>query len=381
MKLSVFLCRLFLACLICSSSTSVAQIVGEDVKVARDDLFLSQVRVEVLLRFRPVNFHGDNAAVTEFANAASEDKIVYGGGTIIDKRWVLTSAHLFDKKVESYEVEGEKVEFELTPRNVRVLAGEKDCTAQVERSQVSHAVLHRSYDEKDPNTIKNDIAVLRLENELDLGNDKLEKLPLASFQPTHDMPMKCVISGWGRTDWGAGSDRLRWAQVWVVDPERTRFEYNDMTGLITVGKEWLTNNKRASASVGDSGGGLQCVDSGGDFQLFGVVQGGSTEANLAAGVKLGEPGIPTLVVSVFHHRDWINRQIGMRLPHANKGTTLFLNSDGNEISLISPSRNNNKNNGKKRRFENAGYGEYFERSDMIVAVLVGGVLALIKLLI
>jgi len=354
--------------------------VGEDVKVARDDLFLSQVKVEVLLRFQPVNFHGDNAAVTEFANAASEDKIVHGGGTIIDKRWVLTSAHLFDKKVESYEVEGEMVEFVLTPR-VRVLAGEHDCTAQVERSQVSHAVLHRSYDEKDPNTIKNDIAVLRLENELDLSNKKLEKLPLARYQPTHDMPMKCVISGWGRTDWGAGSDRLRWAQVWVVDPERTRFEYNDMTGLITVGKEWLTNNKRASASVGDSGGGLQCFDSGGDFQLFGVVQGGSTEAKLAAGMKLGDPGVPTQVVSVFHHRDWINRQIGMRLPRANKGTTLFLNSDGNEISLISPSRNNNKNNGKKRKLENPGYGEYFERSDMVVAALVGGVLALIKLLI
>ena len=82
----------------------------------------------------------------------------------------------------------------------------------------------------------------------------------------------------------------------------------------------------------------------------------------------------------------------MRLPQANKGTTLFLDSDGNKIGLNqnnaegngeakSPSRGNNKNKGKKRRFENAGYGEYFERSDMVVAALVGGVLALIKLLI
>ncbi|XP_068238823.1 trypsin-1-like [Palaemon carinicauda] len=195
------------------------------------------------------------------------------GGSVLDKMYVLTSANCIES---------------ISAKNIRVIAGMTSLAKDVDTKQevrVTSKVIHEKYSSV---TRDNDIALLKLEQELIL-NDLVRSIEL----PIEDVPdgSICIMTGWGATTpTGDRVDDLHKVQIPVVDSTICRTFYGESAisdGMVCAGK--ITGG--SGSCEGDMGGPLQCE---------GVLQG-----IYSWGKGCAEPASPGVYTKVIHYKEWI----------------------------------------------------------------------------
>ncbi|XP_046872737.1 granzyme A-like [Hypomesus transpacificus] len=202
------------------------------------------------------------------------------GGTLIQKKWVVTAAHCSDIKKVLLGVHSVNKE-EKNSRQVR---------------KVTKRVAHPCYDSTEK---VNDIMLLKLDRPVK-ETSFVKSLPLPS--PVSDVPTgtACLVAGWGATkNQGGMSAVLRSVNVTIIDRMKCNspgfYNFNPVitNSMLCAGS---VSKDTADSCQGDSGGPLVC---GGKI-------GGVTSFGHKCGIKT-KPGVYTFLSEKY--LDWIKKTI------------------------------------------------------------------------
>jgi secreted trypsin-like serine protease len=173
---------------------------------------------------------------------ASEPSNYYAqfcGASIIDKKWVITSAHCIKEKNNP----------EFAPKDLEVLVGAYNLKSNDgTRIKVKRIILHPSYN---PETYSYDVALIELETETDI-----EPVPL--YEENDDLVGETAVAiGWGYTipdDSFSAASTLRQVNLPIVTNSECNAAFiEDITGSMMCAG-YLTGGKDTCS--GDSGGPL-----------------------------------------------------------------------------------------------------------------------------
>ncbi|VEN56523.1 unnamed protein product [Callosobruchus maculatus] len=230
-------------------------------------------------------FLQNDAAKTNDANGYA------GGGVLIDQEFVLTAAH----KIKN-----------ITAVNV-ILGAHQTTKAELDKCQkfkVTAMYVHEKYDEK---TLKDDIALLRLESNVNMGgNVNLVCTPPADkdFQNTKT---GCLVTGYGQqefTDYTAPTPFLKQVHLPIVDTKKDcEASYVKNLGpkasdLLDLKFELCAGGAdQLDACTQDGGSPLVCPDAATKtFSVVGLVLWGK---------KCGQPGYYGVYANVPAYVKWI----------------------------------------------------------------------------
>jgi len=207
------------------------------------------------------------------------------GGTIIDKRWILTAAHCFER----------------TDFDGKIVAGEHDFRrneGSEQRIYVDRVFKHPQYNSKN---VDNDITLLKLKEDLRFDDYAQPAcLPkLANEEADYAAGNVVIISGWGNTK--ARRNAPTTLQVATVPflsdttcKKETYYKPKDIThSMVCAGK---LGEGGVDACQGDSGGPL-VKSVGGKFTVLGVV---------SWGYGCAQPDKPGVYTRVARFEKWIH---------------------------------------------------------------------------
>ncbi|XP_075763034.1 trypsin-like isoform X2 [Pelodiscus sinensis] len=196
-----------------------------------------------------------------FQVALVMDDRIYCGGSLVDRKWVMTAAHC-SKYI----------------RSVQVLLGDYDLQTYEGTEQirgVKNVIVHPGYNSglKD-----NDFMLLELDEPAELNNN-VKTIGLATQCPAPGT--KCTVSGWGTitTPQLKFTPILQCADIYSVSQDSCKESYKDLIteNMLCAGVE----QGGRSSCRGDSGGPLVC-----NGMLQGVVSWGT-----AVCAQRGYPGV------------------------------------------------------------------------------------------
>ncbi|XP_014203612.1 chymotrypsin-2-like [Copidosoma floridanum] len=195
------------------------------------------------------------------------------GGSIINKRWILTAAHCVDRK------------------RPMVIAVGSNSRIVFERSKIyqpDRVIWHKNWSRSD---LANDIALIRVARDIEFTN-KVQpvKLPTEGFNKTGS---PIVLTGWGWiTSIGPKPFALQEIELNVIGQD----ECSEMAGEKINDSQICTLNKAGEgACFGDSGGPLVA-----DGVQVGIV---------SFAVEACAAGKPDVYTRVFSFIDWIKDKI------------------------------------------------------------------------
>ncbi|KAM4531816.1 tryptase-2-like [Odontesthes bonariensis] len=207
------------------------------------------------------------------------------GGSLLNKEWVLTAAHCWDKKLQPNE------------RRSGAWAGSHELQkASVDYMSITHVIRHPEYRALS-SRYENDIALIKLKRKAKTS-PLVAAVSLPSADATFDSSSECWITGWGQI----GKD------VPLPDPEvlqqlkipiLSQQSCNAMYGKLPSNS--LCAGYRAGgkgACKGDDGGPLVCRTAKGFVQV-GILSSGGC----------GLPSSPGLYTQVSKYLDFINGYI------------------------------------------------------------------------
>ncbi|XP_055342964.1 trypsin-2-like [Paramacrobiotus metropolitanus] len=217
------------------------------------------------------------------------------GGSVIDKKWILTAGHCCVHMIETRE----SVEFEVfvgTHRRQDVQS--RDIYA------VARIFIHPHYSNPETGGA-NDICLLELEREVTF-NQRVQPVRL-----THSVwpaGTECWTSGWGSINFMVTTviqaDALQNTPVSLVSENNCRNAYVAAGVYMNIGSHSVCALRAGAGPCRtDSGGPLMC-QRGNQWELVGVTSGGSPYG-------CGHPLFPSLFANVVNFRDWISSTTGI----------------------------------------------------------------------
>jgi hypothetical protein len=215
------------------------------------------------------------------------------GGTIINAEWILTATHC---------LEWDDIDF--VPQFMRVRAGFSELNStEGSYYNVAEFIKHPEYVDE---TYRNDIALLRLSNPIDLDNPAMHAVRVVTQADASagltDPGVMARISGWGSLSSGGDSpNRLQAAEVPIVRLSETSYPPSMISADML-----LAGESGVDACQGDSGGPLVVPDGFGGYKIAGVVSWGN---------GCGLPGYPGVYARVSHFEDWIGQYVVISDPN------------------------------------------------------------------
>ncbi|NXM25131.1 CTRL protease, partial [Oxyruncus cristatus] len=198
------------------------------------------------------------------------------GGSLINQYWVVTAAHC-----------------NFNPNAHVVVLGEYDLSSSAEAVQVrtvSTAITNPGWD---PNTMNNDITLLRLSSPAQLG-PRVAPICLAPANLVLPNNAQAVTTGWGRTN--PNSQALATALQQVVVPLISQSQCMQYWGNRITSAMICAGGTGASSCQGDSGGPLVYQSANG-WMLIGIVSWGTSNCNTLT---------PAMYTRVSQFRNWID---------------------------------------------------------------------------
>ncbi|NWX18613.1 CTRL protease, partial [Aegotheles bennettii] len=177
-----------------------------------------------------------------------------------------------------------------------VVLGEYDLYSSTEAVQVRNVARAITNPNWNPNTMNNDITLLRLASPAQLSSSVSPIcLPAANMNlPTN---LQCVTTGWGRTNPNSQALATRLQQVTV--PLISQSQCMQYWGNRITSSMLCAGGVGASSCQGDSGGPLVAQGSNG-WVLVGIVSWGTTNCNVRT---------PAIYTNVSHFRNWIDQVV------------------------------------------------------------------------
>ncbi|KAM3957629.1 LOW QUALITY PROTEIN: phenoloxidase-activating factor 2-like [Aphomia sociella] len=233
---------------------------------------------------------GEFPWVVALMNSRNDSYI--GVGVLIHPQVVMTGAHV----VHTY-----------TPGSVKIRAGEWDTQTARERLKsveklVDEIYTHSEFQRKN---LKNDVALLKLESPLVLG-DHINVICMPNQDESFDQSKNCVANGWGKDVFGLkGRYAVILKKVEVDMVPYTRC--NELLKKTRLGSRFKLHTSFVCAGgeegrdtcQGD-GGPLACPIGDQRYKLTGLV---------AWGIGCGEKDVPAVYANVPAFRKWVDDQM------------------------------------------------------------------------
>uniref|UniRef100_A0A8C5IHG4 Chymotrypsin like n=1 Tax=Junco hyemalis TaxID=40217 RepID=A0A8C5IHG4_JUNHY len=195
------------------------------------------------------------------------------GGSLINQYWVVTAAHC-----------------NFNPRSHVVVLGEYSLTSNSEPVQVKTAITNPGWN---PNTMNNDITLLRLSTPAQLGA-RVSTICLAPANLALPSNAWAVTTGWGRTN--PNSQALASVLQQVTVPLISQSQCMQYWGNQITSSMICAGGAGATSCQGDSGGPL-VYQTGNGWTLIGIVSWGTSNCNI---------NTPAMYTRVSQFRNWID---------------------------------------------------------------------------
>nr|AID60343.1 trypsin-9 [Nilaparvata lugens] len=220
------------------------------------------------------------------------------GGTILDKRHVVTAAHCAIH-ITNY-----------TDYYVALGSNKLTNSKALKKFAISKVTYHTGFSYS---TLSNDIAIIKLKKPIRF-NKNIKPKKIATRVPKQDT--KCIISGWGTWNYGDHviHDELKAATVLISNMTQCRANYSDRVDPLTMICAGLVEGGVDSCQ-GDSGGPMIC-----NGQLSGIVSWGRGCAFRYY------PGVYT---NAYHYRDWLKKH-GVKVKEADENGSEEEENDAGE---------------------------------------------------
>ncbi|KAL7291856.1 hypothetical protein TKK_0014419 [Trichogramma kaykai] len=221
------------------------------------------------------------------------------GGSIINKRYILTAAHCV-----------RNLGFNLRPVGIRVgehdLGSERDCDYAgtpnevcAEKYQdfgIERIIAHQKYN---PVSLQNDIALIRLSRDIDFRPDNAKPICMPVAPANKINSNKLLVTGWGLTEQRQVSPVMLKVSLPIFSQERCAERYKGQT-IVWYKQICVGGEQGKDSCSGDSGGPLQGVGVYNGEPRY--VQHGLVSFGLR---NCGQSGFPGVYTRLEYYLDWV----------------------------------------------------------------------------
>ncbi|KAE8622089.1 hypothetical protein XENTR_v10005089 [Xenopus tropicalis] len=230
-------------------------------KLSIVDAFIDHLRLGVL-HLKELNVdEGEWPWITSIQQQENNTYRHICAGTILNSRWVMTAAHCF-----------KTLNGENATRSLQLVFGARHLSNHGPKSQVRYIRQIIQHEQYDPNTEKNDIALVQL-NEAVQFSDRIQPACLPSSSAKLEPLTECYMAGWGVEEEGEESVAImQEAKVKRIDNKNCNITYH---GAIKENNLCASQNSTNMTSCqGDSAGPLMCKIKK-VFSVIGIASWGS----------------------------------------------------------------------------------------------------------